>query len=147
LSIDLHRETKPHSPRKQVWVLVVEDETLIRLLAADILRDAGFEVVAASHAGEALTILKSTDQIDFVLTDIMMPGSMNGIALGDWIRIHRPGLPVAFCSGVLRSKLAQLGLKEEETFFPKPVAFDRLVQHIRAVVSEDRDTLQAAAGG
>jgi DNA-binding NtrC family response regulator len=146
MSIDLHREAKPQPPRRPVWVLIVEDETLIRLLVADILRDAGFEVVTAAHAGEAVTILKSTDQIDYVFTDIMMPGVMNGIALAKWIKGHRPGLPVAFTSGVLRSKLAELGLMEEDAFFAKPVAFDRLVQHIGAAVSEIREMPGAAAG-
>jgi len=147
VSIERHHETEPQPTRRPIWVLLVEDETLIRLFASDLLRDAGFEVVAAAHAGEAVTILKSTDQIDFVLTDIMMPGVMNGIALGNWIRSNRPGTPVAFTSGVLRSKLAELGLREEDAYFAKPVAFDRLIEHINTVVASNRETLQAAACG
>jgi CheY-like chemotaxis protein len=134
----MHQEIKADPTRGPIWVLVVEDETLIRLLAADILRDAGFEVVAAAHGGEAVAILKTTDQIDFVFTDIMMPGILNGFGLGAWIRSHRPGLPVAYCSGVLQSRLVELGLKDEDVYFPKPVPFDRLIPHINATVAEAR---------
>jgi CheY-like chemotaxis protein len=141
----MHQEIKADPTRGPIWVLVVEDETLIRLLAADILRDAGFEVVAAAHGGEAVAILKTTDQIDFVFTDIMMPGILNGIGLGGWIRSHRPGLPVAYSSGVLHSRLVELGLKDEDVFFSKPVSFERLIPHINATVAESRGMQTAAA--
>lgn len=127
------RQNSAHQTRP-ISVLVVEDETLIRLLAIDSLNDAGFDAVGAVHAAEALSILESDRHIDFVFTDIMMPGSVNGIGLGAWIRENRPELSIAFTSGVARSSMLTLGLRESDAFFPKPVPFERLERHIRAIV-------------
>lgn len=119
-------------------ILVVEDETLIRLLASDSLRDEGFDVVTAASAADAIAVLESGDRVDFVFTDVTMPGAMNGIGLVNWIRIHRPGLPVAVTSGISRLRLAELGLGDDATYFAKPVDFALLVRHIRSVVAADR---------
>lgn len=127
----------------RISVLVVEDETLIRLLAMDSLQDAGFDVVVASTAAEAISILRSGARIDFVFTDIMMPGSINGIGLGAWIRENRTELAIAFTSGVARTSMLTLGLRDNDAFFPKPVPFEQLERHIRATV---KTRLSAAAG-
>jgi CheY-like chemotaxis protein len=119
VSVDIRQDNSAHA----ISVLVVEDETLIRLLASDSLRDAGFDVTAAAHAAEAIEILEGDTRIDFVFTDIMMPGSMNGIGLGAWIRINRPGLPIAYASGVSRASMLGLGLVEGE------------IRHIRTAVA------------
>lgn len=134
-------QNSAHRPQP-VSVLVVEDETLIRLLAIDSLKDAGFDAIGAVHAAEAISILESGQPVDFVFTDIMMPGSTNGIGLGAWIRENRPQLPIAFTSGVARSSMLTLGLRENDAFFPKPVPFERLERHIRMIVAP-----QAAAVG
>ena len=118
-----------------VTVLVVEDETLIRLLASDSLRDEGFDVVTAASAADAIAVLESGDRVDFVFTDVTMPGAMNGVGLANWIRIHRPGLPVAITSGITRLRLSELGLGDDDTYFAKPVDFAVLVRHIRSVVA------------
>lgn len=130
MPIDIRQDNSAHA----ISVLVVEDEALIRLLVSDSLRDAGFDVTAAAHAMEAVGILESDTRIDFVFTDIMMPGPMTGIGLGAWIRINRPGLPIAYASGISRSSMLGLGLGEGDAFFAKPVAFERLIRHIRAAV-------------
>ncbi len=116
-------------------VLVVEDETLIRLLASDSLRDEGFDVVTAASAAEAIAVLESGGRVDFVFTDVTMPGTMNGVGLVNWIRVLRPGLPFAVSSGVPRLRLFELGLRDEDTYFAKPVDFAVLVRHIRSVVT------------
>lgn len=116
-------------------VLVVEDETLIRLLASDSLRDEGFDVVTAASAAEAIAVLESGGRVDFVFTDVTMPGAMNGVGLANWIRVHRPGLPVVVTSGATRHRLSELGLGDEDTYFAKPVDFAILARHIRSVVA------------
>lgn len=134
MSVELQLETAP-AAAGPITVLVVEDETLIRLLAGDSLRDDGFDVVAVSTAADAIALLESGRRIDFVFTDVMMPGAMNGIGLASWIRLHRPGLPVAVTSGVSRLRLSELGLRDDEAYFAKPVDFAVLVRHIRSVVA------------
>jgi CheY-like chemotaxis protein len=72
-------------------VLVVEDEVLVRLAAAQHLRDTGYEVMEARNADEALRLLANAD-VDVVFSDITMPGIRDGLQLVDWLREHRPGV-------------------------------------------------------
>ena len=81
-------------------VLVVEDEALIRMLLVDAMEDAGFTVVEASGADAAITTFARRPDICAVVTDVRMPGSMDGIGLAGWMREHAPGVPVIVCSGM-----------------------------------------------
>src|SRR5688500_18329174 len=90
-----------------IVVLVVEDDPLVRMLAADHLRDYGFVVVPAEHAAEALEILSSDTPIHFVFTDVVMPGALDGLGLADWLRANRPRLPFAVASGNVTADEAQ----------------------------------------
>ena len=80
-------------------ILVVEDETLIRLMVADALRAAGFEVIEAANADEALAMLESQPPIDLVFADVRMPGTMDGVGLMKLLRETRPNLKLAVASG------------------------------------------------
>ena len=72
-------------------VLVVEDEFLIRAMLSDYLQECGFKVLEGSTADEAVAIIENVDvPIDLVLTDIRMPGSMDGFGLARWVRANRP---------------------------------------------------------
>jgi DNA-binding NtrC family response regulator len=79
-------------------VLVVEDEVLIRFDLSDHLRDCGFDVVEAANADEALQFLASVP-IDVVVTDVRMPGSMDGIQLAHLLHRERPQIGVIVVSG------------------------------------------------
>jgi CheY-like chemotaxis protein len=83
---------------KQV-VLIVEDEALLRMDAVDFIEDAGFEVVEAMHADDAIAILKARRDIAAVFTDIEMPGSMNGIKLAQAVRSGWPPVTIVVASG------------------------------------------------
>ena len=67
-------------------VLVVEDESLVRSTAMDMVEEAGFEAIAASDADEAIRILESRNDIRAVFTDVHMPGSMDGLRLARVVR-------------------------------------------------------------
>ncbi len=84
---------------KPIRVLVVEDEFLIRLALAEALGDEGFEVLEAETGDAALPMLVPGSGISLLLTDIQLPGSLNGIALVDRARREMPGLPVIYMSG------------------------------------------------
>src|SRR5205807_8115222 len=82
-------------------VLIVEDEFLIRMATAEAIRDAGFNVLEAADADEAVAILEGRTDIRVVFTDIHMPGSMDGAKLAHAIRHRWPSVQVMATSGRL----------------------------------------------
>jgi DNA-binding NtrC family response regulator len=85
-------------------VLVVEDEFIIRMNAVAMIDDAGYEVVEAIGADEAIAILEARPDIRVVFTDIEMPGSMNGLKLVHYIRERWPPVVLIVASGCLTPK-------------------------------------------
>jgi CheY-like chemotaxis protein len=90
----------------QPAVLVVEDEILIRSAVAEFLRGAGYKVIEAADAAEAVAIFASGTQIDLVFSDINMPGPMDGIGLVGWIADHHPGIHVILTSAISHARRA-----------------------------------------
>lgn len=80
-------------------MLVVEDEAIIRLLLVDELADAGLAVIEASSADEALVVLQNGKEIGVVVSDVRMPGSIDGLGLAAWMRDHVPAVPIIIVSG------------------------------------------------
>jgi CheY-like chemotaxis protein len=116
-------------------VLVVEDEDLVRGLAADFLREAGFSVIEAADAAEALCALASGDPIDAVFSDVQMPGPMDGLQLAAWVRQHR-AVPVLLTSGS-RETMREAGYAEEDgSFLPKPYALPEITRRLEALLDE-----------
>jgi CheY-like chemotaxis protein len=95
-------------------VLVVEDEILIRVLIADELRAEGFSVIEAATANQALSYFQAGVQVDLVLSDIELPGALNGIDLIRRLRAEAPNLPTVLTSGHPPS------VHEADAFLPKP---------------------------
>lgn len=96
-------------PRKpKDLVLLVEDEVLIRMNSADVIRDMGFEVIEAVDAEHAVSLLESIPRIRVVFTDIQMPGSMNGLVLAAVVRDRWPPIAVLITSGKLRPVAADM---------------------------------------
>jgi CheY-like chemotaxis protein len=105
------------APNRPV-VLVVEDDFLLRMDAADIIRDAGFNVIEASNADEAIIILESRGDIAVVFTDVQMPGSMDGLKLARAVRGRWPPIKIVTTSGQCVVEAADL--PEGGRFLPKP---------------------------
>ena len=80
-------------------IMVVDDEVLIRFVAADILRDAGFQVVEACSADEAMTLLATGVPYDLIFSDVNMPGSVEGIGLVSYVKQRYPFVSVVLTSG------------------------------------------------
>jgi len=99
-------------------VLVVEDETLIRLLAADCLHESGYNVLEAGDAAEALRILDERDDVDVLFTDVNMPGPMDGVALAGLMHDSRPDLGLIITSGRGAPDLARL--PDNSLYLAKP---------------------------
>ena len=91
---------RPDVPHPSPIVLVVEDEGFVRLMAVDMLEDAGFEVLEAGTADEAWGILEHRfDDVTVLFTDVDMPGSMNGIALASRVAECWPHIRLVITSG------------------------------------------------
>jgi len=114
----------------QPTILYVEDEILIRFVTAEGLRDEGFEVIEASEADEALVVLQSDARIDLVITDIRMPGSMDGLGLTSFIKANQSNLPVMVVSSHLPSEPDC----RPDRFLAKPVLFPALVDAINDLI-------------
>jgi CheY-like chemotaxis protein len=103
---------------KRPVVLVVEDEFLLRMDAADVIGAAGFEVIEAANADEAIEVLETRSDITVVFTDIQMPGSMDGLKLARAVRGRWPPIKIIATSG--RLNVGELDLPEGGRFLPKP---------------------------
>ncbi len=113
-------------------ILVVEDELLLRAAACDQLRDRGYTVIEAQSADEALSVLRSSLRVDLVLTDLIMPGEMDGAALVELIRVEFPVLKVVMVSGQSPNPATQALL---DGYFSKPAALSQIASYLQQLIS------------
>jgi CheY-like chemotaxis protein len=99
-------------------VLIVEDEPLVRLCAVETVEAAGYQVIEAANADEAIDILESRNDIRVVFTDIHMPGSMDGLKLAHAVRHRWPPIKIIVTSG--RETVTAQDLPAGGRFFAKP---------------------------
>ena len=119
-------------PAPPPTILVVEDDVLVRNLAAAYLRDGGFAVIEANSADEAIRVLQADVKVDIVFSDVNMPGSMDGVGLAQWVRRERPWLKVILTSGAARTA------KEAGDHCPilaKPYDHGELERRIRSLLA------------
>jgi CheY-like chemotaxis protein len=114
-------------------VLVVEDEFLLRMNAVDMIEDAGFEVVEAANADEAIAVLESRLDITVVFTDIQMPGSMDGLKLAQAVRGRWPPIKIIATSGQI--SVAQKDLPEGGRFVSKPYSPNQITGVLRELTA------------
>ena len=115
-------------------ILVVDDEALVRMSAVDVVEEAGFGVVEASDADEAIRILESRDDVVLIVTDIDMPaGSMNGLRLAAAVKRRWPPTQIIVVSGQYR--LNEADLPSGGVFLSKPYQPAQLVGHIRRLAA------------
>jgi CheY-like chemotaxis protein len=103
---------------RPVTVLVVEDEPLIRMDIADELAAAGYRVLDAADAGEALQLLDARADVAVVFTDVNMPGPIDGLELGREVKRRWPEVELVVTSG--RERPAKTALPPTARFLPKP---------------------------
>ena len=89
-----------HEPERDgIVLLIVEDHFDTRWATAAYLREAGYRVIEAGDAKEAMSVLSVGTHVDIVFSDIYMPGDFNGSLLAEWISKHHPSVPVLLTSG------------------------------------------------
>lgn len=120
------------STNRRPVVLVVEDEYLIRSNAAEMIAQAGYDVVEAGNSDEAIAILEARPHIHVIFTDIQMPGSMDGLKLAHFVRNRWPPIKIIATSG--HHKLQLGDLPEGGLFLPKPYSFDRVSSILQELV-------------
>lgn len=109
-------------------VLLVEDEPLTRMDACMALEDAGFEVLDAADAQAALVLVRDRADIAVMVTDVQMPGLMDGLMLARVVSTLRPAVRIVVTSGGLR--LCAADLPRDVAFLPKPYAVDGLARRL-----------------
>jgi DNA-binding NtrC family response regulator len=114
-------------------ILVVEDEILIRSAVAEFLRDAGYRVIEAANAAEAVAIFASRTQIDLVFSDVNRPGTMDGVGLVRWIADHHPGIQVILTSAISHARRAG---QSGASFLPKPYRLAEAVRRIASLLND-----------
>lgn len=114
--------------RNHAVVLVVEDEPLIRLAAVDMVEDAGYTVIEAGNADEAIALLERHPEIRIVFTDVEMPGSINGIKLANFIRDRWPPIEIIITSGAVPRE--NVTLPNRGVFLPKPYRPEELARQL-----------------
>jgi CheY-like chemotaxis protein len=112
-------------------VLVVEDEFLIRMNTVNMVAEAGYDTLEASNADQALEILERHPEIAIVLTDINMPGSLNGIGLAETVAEQWPNVRVVLTSG--RYLLRDEDLPDDDRFIVKPFDEEQLSNVLRGL--------------
>jgi CheY-like chemotaxis protein len=113
-------------------VLVVEDEPLLRILAVEVVEEAGFTAIEASDADEAVALLESRTDIALVFTDINMPGSMDGLKLAHAVRNRWPPIKILVVSG--KQPFQSSDLPSNSCFVSKPYQASALVEELRSII-------------
>jgi CheY-like chemotaxis protein len=113
-------------------VLIVEDEPLLRMLAVDVVEEAGFVGLEARNADEAVALLSSRPDISVLFTDIDMPGSMDGLELAHAVRKRWPLIKILIASGHIRLQLSEL--PSNSCFVGKPYKAAAIVAELRSLV-------------
>jgi CheY-like chemotaxis protein len=114
-------------------ILIVEDEFLLRMHSLDVIEEAGFEVIPAANADEAIAILTGRSDVHVVFTDIQMPGSMDGLKLARFVRDWWPPIKIVATSG--RVLVEEGDLPPGSVFLPKPYLGSEVVAALRELTA------------
>jgi CheY-like chemotaxis protein len=116
-----------------VAVLVIEDELWIRIEIAESLREAGFTVIEASNGDEAMTVLRTVDSVALVVSDIQMPGKIDGLTLAAWLRQELPYIAIVLVSG--RLPVAAMSTIADAAF-EKPIDTTLLAKKVEQLLGD-----------
>jgi PAS domain S-box-containing protein len=118
-------------------ILVVDDEPLVRMVAVEILEELGYNVLEAGDGPTAVKIMNSGQPIDLLITDVGLPGGMNGRQLADALRIDRPELKVLFVTGYAENAVLNHGhLEHGMHVMTKPFLSDAFGRRVRDLLAE-----------
>jgi len=125
-------------------VLVVEDDVQVNKLAVEALQERGYRVISAPDGAAALRLLETAPHVDLLLTDVVLPGGMNGRELSDAVRRRRNGIKVLYMTGYTRNAIIHHGrLDPDIDLLTKPFTADALTRKVRRVLDGNGASKQA----
>jgi two-component sensor histidine kinase/ActR/RegA family two-component response regulator len=125
-------------------VLIVEDEMILRMRAVDIVEDAGFCPIEAINADEAISVLESRSDISLLLTDIQMPGTIDGLKLAHAVHERWPSIKIILVSGQVKPSEAERPANSR--FFGKPLDVEQMITELKAMVGAGALQIVPTAG-
>ena len=126
-------------------VLVVDDEPTVRMLITDILEELGFTAIEAADSAAGLKVLQSDVRIDLLVTDVGLPGGMNGRQMADAARVGRPDLKVLFITGYAENAAVGNGqLAPGMAVLTKPFPVETMAARIRSMIEAGKDQQRPA---
>lgn len=127
----------PRAGEGKATVMVVDDEPTIRMLVAEVLDDMGHTVLEAGDAAAAMRLFATGAHVDLLVTDVGLPGQMNGRQLADAIRLERPGMKVLFITGYAENAVIGNGpLAPNMALVTKPFAMDHIADRIAGLLEK-----------
>ena len=118
-------------------VLVVDDEPTVRMLVVEVLEDLGYTALEAVDGASGLRVLQTGAKVDLLVTDVGLPGGMNGRQLADAARVSRPSLKVLFITGYAENSVIGHGhLEPGMQVLTKPFVLDALASRIRQMIGD-----------
>ncbi|MDC7831055.1 MULTISPECIES: hybrid sensor histidine kinase/response regulator [Pseudomonas] len=137
ISPPVHPEPEPNLPGQGETILVVDDEPTIRTLLVDAMTAQGYRVLEAADAVTALALLPPDSHLDLLVTDVGLPGALNGRQLADALRGLQPQLPVLFITGYAEANVIGAGdLEAGMRVLTKPFTLDTLERRIQLLLDE-----------
>jgi DNA-binding NtrC family response regulator len=119
--------------QSNVIVLVVEDEPVLRMMAVDLVEEAGFKAIEAGKADHAVRILEARSNVRIVFTDIDIPGSMDGMKLAAAVRNRWPPIEIILTSGYYDVKKGKLPVRS--VFFCKPYNTSEVIETLQRMAA------------
>ncbi|MDE1169317.1 MAG: response regulator [Pseudomonas sp.] len=117
-------------------VLVVDDEPTVRMLITEVLQELGYQALQAADGASGLQVLQSNQKIDLLVTDVGLPGGINGRQVADAGRTLRPGLKVLFITGYAHDAMAwEEQLEPGMHLLTKPFSMEALTHRIKTVIT------------
>jgi CheY-like chemotaxis protein len=117
-------------------ILVVDDEVLIRMAIAEYLRDCGYRVIEAANGDDAVEVLTAADcDVDLILSDVQMPGGLDGFGLARWVRENLSDTEIILTSGYDRAAQEAKELCHVKEVNPKPYDFEGLADRIKQALA------------
>lgn len=119
-------------------VLVIDDEAAVRSLVVDVLNESGYHVLEAVDGPSGLRLLQSDVRIDLLITDVGLPGGMNGRQVADAGRVHRPKLKILFITGYAENAVVGNGLLGQDMrVITKPFGIEAIATRVREMIDEN----------